>query len=71
LEKQSAQTDFWLDQTRAQGVMRRLADHKKTIEKWRGLEKRVADITESLPLAEEDTIFREEIGSEIERAPRL
>jgi len=66
LEKQSAQTDFWLDQTRAQGVMRRLADYKKTVEKWRSLEKRVADITESLPLAEEDTIFREEIGSEIE-----
>jgi peptide chain release factor 2 len=66
LEKQSAQADFWLDQTRAQGVMRRLADDKKTVEKWRSLEKRVADITESLPLAEEDTIFREEIGSEIE-----
>jgi peptide chain release factor 2 len=66
LEKQSAQADFWLDQARAQGVMRRLADHKKTVEKWRGLEKRVADITESLPLAEEDVIFREEIGSEIE-----
>jgi peptide chain release factor 2 len=66
LEKQSAQADFWLDQTRAQGVMRRLADYKKTVEKWRSLEKRVADITESLPLAEEDTIFREEIGSEIE-----
>jgi len=68
LEKQSAQADFWLDQTRAQGVMRRLADYKKTVEKWRGLEKRVADITVSLPLAEEDTIFREEIASEIEAA---
>ena len=66
MEKQSAQTDFWLDQTRAQGVMRRLADHKKTVEKWRSLEKRVADISESLPLAEEDTIFREEISSEVE-----
>jgi peptide chain release factor 2 len=66
LEKQSAQADFWLDQTRAQGVMRRLADDKKTVEKWRSLEKRVADISESLPLAEEDTIFREEISSEVE-----
>lgn len=46
--------------------MRRLAEHKKVIEKWRGLEKKVADVAESLPLAEEDALFREEVGSEIE-----
>jgi len=46
--------------------MRQLAEHKKEVEEWRGLEKKVADIAESLPLAEEDTLFREEIVSEIE-----
>ena len=66
MEKQSAQPDFWSDQAKAQRVMRQLAEHKKVVEKWRGLEKKVADIAESLPLAEEDTLFREEIGSEIE-----
>ncbi len=66
MERQSAQPDFWSDQKKAQTVMRRLPGHKKTVEKWRGLEKKVVDITESLPLAEEDTLFREEIGNEVE-----
>ncbi len=66
MERQSAQPDFWSDQKKAQAVMRRLSGHKKTVEKWRGLEKKVVDITESLPLAEEDTLFREEIEQEVE-----
>ncbi len=66
MEKQSAQPDFWLDQSRAQRVMRQLAEHKKVAEKWRGLEKKVADIAELTSLAEEDTSFREEFQSEIE-----
>jgi len=66
LEKRSAQPDFWLDQTEAQSVMRQLAEQKKVVERWRGLEKKVADIAEGLPLAEEEPSFREEIESEIE-----
>ncbi|MFC2010963.1 peptide chain release factor 2 [Chloroflexota bacterium] len=66
LEKRSAQPDFWLDQAEAQSVMQQLADQKKVVEKWRGLEKKVADIAEALPLAEEDASFHEEIESEIE-----
>jgi len=46
--------------------MRQLAEHKKVVEEWRGLEKKVTDIVESLPLAKEDASFREEIDSEIE-----
>lgn len=46
--------------------MRQLAEHKKVVEEWRGLEKKVTDIAESLPLAKEDAPFREEIDSEIE-----
>ncbi len=66
MEKQSAQPDFWLDQTEARSAMRQLAEQKKLVERWRGLEKKVADITEGLPLAEEDASFREEVESEIE-----
>jgi len=66
LEKRAAQPDFWLDQTEAQSVMRQLAEQRKVVERWRGLEKRVADIAELASLAEEDTSIRLEIGSEIE-----
>jgi len=66
LEKRSAQPDFWLDQTEAQSVMRQLAAQKKVVERWRDLEKKVADIAEAMPLAEEVPSFQEEIESEVE-----
>ncbi|MFC2034605.1 peptide chain release factor 2 [Chloroflexota bacterium] len=65
LEKQSAQPDFWLNQTEAQSVMRQLANQGKVVEKWRDLEKRVADILEDVPLAEEEPSFWGEIETEI------
>ena len=46
--------------------MRRLAGHKKTVEQWRSLDKKLTDISVSLPLAVEDTSFRTEIETEIE-----
>jgi peptide chain release factor 2 len=46
--------------------MRQLAEQKKVVERWRGLEKKVADIVEALPLAEKELPFREEIESEVE-----
>jgi peptide chain release factor 2 len=66
LEKKSARPNFWLDPANAQSVMRRLSEYKKTIEKWRGLEKKVNDIAALASLAEEDVSFREEYESEIE-----
>ena len=66
MEKKAAQPDFWSDQTSAQSIMRQLSQHKKAVEQWRGLEKMVADIAESLPLAEEEASFQEEIMSEID-----
>ncbi len=45
--------------------MRQLAEQKKVVERWRGLEKKVADIVEALPLAEEEPSFQEEIESEV------
>jgi len=46
--------------------MRQLAESKKTVEPWRELEKKVADVTELISLAEEDASLEAEIQSEIE-----
>jgi peptide chain release factor 2 len=69
LEKRSSQTDFWQDQASAQGVMRQLADLKRTVDKWRIIEKSLNDIAELLSLAEEDhdTALVAEVQSELER----
>jgi len=69
LERESAKLDFWQDQTRAQRIMRRLAERKRVVEGWRGLEKRVADAAElqSLAAQEEDDRLEVEIQAEIDR----
>ncbi len=43
-----------------------MAGHKKAVEQWRSLENKLTDINHSLPLAMEDTSFREELSDEIE-----
>ena len=69
MERESAKLDFWQDQTRAQRIMRRLAERKRVVEGWRGLEKRVADAAElqSLAAQEEDDRLEVEIQAEIDR----
>jgi len=47
--------------------MRQLAEHKRAVEQWRGLEKRVADLTELTDLTGEDESLRAEIQSETEQ----
>jgi len=59
--------DFWSEQSKAQGVLRRLSGRKKVVERWRGLEKNIADLIELASLAEEDTALGEEVQSEVER----
>ena len=68
MEKQSTQPDFWLDQAKAQNNMRLLSEQKRVVEKWRELEKKVADIAELIPLAVEDNQLKVEIQSGIEEA---
>jgi len=48
--------------------MQQLAEQKRVVERWRGMEKRVAEITELLAMEveEEDASLEEEIRSEIE-----
>ncbi len=67
LEKESARPDFWLDQGKAQGTMRQLAEHKKVAEQWRELEKRVLDLVELVPLTGEDESLQAEIQSEADK----
>ena len=68
MDKQSAQPDFWLNQAEAQVAMRRLAELKKMVDGWRGLEKRVDDIAElvSLESAADEASLGDEIQSEVE-----
>ncbi len=65
MEKRSAESDFWLNQTEAQGVMRQLAELKKVVSKWREAEKKVANAAELLTLAEEDASLEPEVESEL------
>ena len=49
--------------------MRQLAEQTKVVQRWRGLEKEVADITELISLAEEekDTSLNAEIKSRVDK----
>jgi peptide chain release factor 2 len=71
LEKQSAEPDFWLDQAKARGIMRHLAELRRVVQRWRGVEKRVADIAELSSLSEGDASLAEEIQAETERVSSL
>ena len=51
--------------------MRQLAEHTKVVEKWRGLEKKLAELAELTPLAEEDGSLATEIEAEIEKIALL
>jgi peptide chain release factor 2 len=47
--------------------MRRLVEQKRVVDRWRGLEKQVAAITELIPLAEEDTSAAAEVTAEVDK----
>jgi len=52
--------------------MRQLAEQRKVVQRWRELEKKIADITELVPLIEEDDSLLAEVQSEVdEMASRL
>ncbi len=67
LEKQVALPDFWQDSAKAQRIMRRLSESNKSIDRWRSLEKRVAELTELTSLESEsgDTSLGAELQSEV------
>ena len=49
--------------------MQQLAEHKRMVDRWRGLEEKVADITElvSLLIEEGDSSLEEEVKVEVEQ----
>jgi peptide chain release factor 2 len=47
--------------------MRLLSEQKKVVQRWRGLERRVADIAELVSLAEDDASLMVEVQSEIDK----
>lgn len=69
MEKQSTHPDLWLDQNKAQAVMKQLSEYRRTVDKWRGIEKRLIDASELLILAEteKDVHLTGEIQSEVEQ----
>jgi peptide chain release factor 2 len=66
LEEQSTRPDFWQDQANAQGIMRQLAEKKKTVQRWRGLEKKLTDIKELKTLSEEDDALLDDLDKELD-----
>ncbi|MDV2989469.1 MAG: peptide chain release factor 2 [Dehalogenimonas sp.] len=55
---------FWEDSDNSQRVMRRLSGLKKTVDQWRGLEKRVVELAELAGLAGADSEMTEVVESE-------
>ncbi|MFC1970884.1 peptide chain release factor 2 [Chloroflexota bacterium] len=66
LEKKSVQPDLWQDPADARMVMSRLAEQTKVVQKWRGLEKKLADIAELIALSGEGDSLQTEIQSELD-----
>ena len=54
IEKESSQPDFWQDQERAQRLMRHLGALKGEVERWRSMERRVAELLELTDLSIEE-----------------
>jgi peptide chain release factor 2 len=57
---------FWQDQANAQNVMRRLAAKNRVVQQWRGLEKKLAEISELVVLSVEDGSLQDDIEKELD-----
>lgn len=69
LMSQSAEPEFWNDARTAREIMSTLSDLQKETELWRGLEKKITEARELLPLLEEgDDALRTEIELELDSA---
>jgi peptide chain release factor 2 len=66
LEKESSRPDLWADQANAQNVMRQLSEKTRTVQQWRGLEKKLADIGELMAISGEGDPIMAELNKELE-----
>ncbi len=69
IEKESSQPDFWQEQERAQGIMRRLGELRGEVESWRTIEKRVGELIElvELSMEEDEPSLEDEVRAEVEK----
>ncbi|MCX7912281.1 MAG: peptide chain release factor 2 [Dehalococcoidales bacterium] len=70
LEKETVAPDFWGDPARAQAIMRELSVKTRLVQHWRGLEKRLHDLTELVSIARGDDVLEEELARELEKFSR-
>jgi len=66
LEEESSKPDFWSDQSNAQAIMRQLAEKTRTVQRWRGLEKKLADISELVAISLYDDPILTELNAELD-----
>ena len=64
MEEESAEPDLWQEPEKAQSVMRRLAEQKRVVDRWRGMEQKAAEIAELISL--EDDSLAADIEAEVE-----
>ena len=65
LEELSVKPGFWDDQANAQSVMRQLAEKKRVVQRWRNLDKKLADIAELESISGEDPAILAELEKEL------
>ena len=66
LEKLTGEAEFWQASSQAQTTMRRLTELRRSVEQWRGLEKRLAELSELEGLAEGDPGMAAQVGTELD-----
>lgn len=72
LERTAADPHLWNDPEQARTQLQRLADRRKVVETWRGLERRLTDAAALLELAaaEADTAVAADVEAEVEAVAR-
>jgi peptide chain release factor 2 len=65
LERLIGEADFWQDTQQAQAIMRRLTELKKAAGQWRGLEKRLIELSELGMLSEGDPALAAEVDKDV------
>jgi len=66
LEEESSKPDFWQDPANAQAIMRQLAEKTRTVQRWRGLEKKLAEIGELIAISGQDDPILAELDKELD-----
>ena len=70
LEKKSTAADLWDDPAAAQNTMRDLARKTKSVQEWRDLQQKLADIEELIDLSAEDAPLQGELEAELQELTR-